>query len=235
MILAAHQLHYLPGLSYLDKIDRSDCFVILDDVQYEKNGWQNRNRIWSPKGWQWLTVPVHAHLSDRILDVQIKNETSWQKDHLKSMELHYHKTPHFSLLWDRLKGIYEKEWVSLAPFSAACLDALFQAVGLEKKKRIYSSALNLKTHTSQRLVDCCKHFGADTYLSGDGAQAYLDLALFEKEKIRVVFQNFSHPVYRQFQAKEGDFVDHLSCVDLIFNHGKESLGILRKIRKGADA
>ena len=230
MILAAHQLHYLPGSGYLDKIDRSDCFVLLDDVQYEKNGWQNRNRIWTPKGCQWLTVPVHAHLSETILDIQIKKEISWQRDHLKSLELHYHNTPHFSLLWKELRGVYEKEWTHLAPLNFACLDILLHAAGLQAKQIVRSSAFQLKSRTSQRLVDLCKEFGADTYLSGDGAKSYLELSLFEKEGIKVIFQDFSHPLYRQSQGEEGAFIDHLSCVDLLFNYGRESLDILRKAR-----
>ena len=106
MILSAHQVHYLPWLGYLDKIDRSDIFVLLDDVQYEKREWQNRNRIRTSKGWQWLTVPVHAHLSDRMMEVRIVAESSWRKDHVKSLEWNYSKAPCFSSLWDFLRGIY---------------------------------------------------------------------------------------------------------------------------------
>ena len=227
MILSAHQSHYLPWLGYLDKIDRSDVFIILDDVQYEKNGWQNRNRIRTSRGWQWMTVPVHAHLSDRLRDVRISGEVSWQKDHSKSLELNYHKTAHFQFLWELLEAVYQKNRTSLVDLNLAALEAVLEAIGIKKRETVFSSAIGLQSEATQRLVDLCRHFKADTYLSGDGAHAYMDMSLFEKAGIRVEFQNFSHPVYKQLQADEGNFVEALSAVDLIFNHGKEGLGILR--------
>lgn len=230
MILAAHQSHYLPWLGYLDKMDRSDIFVVLDDVQYEKNGWQNRNRIRTAKGWQWLTVPVHAHLLDPLNDVQIVATESWQKDHKKSLELNYQKASHFSFLWKNLKEIYEKEWQSLVALNDACLKILLGTAGIEGKKIVYSSTLGISSRETGRLVDLCKHFKADTYLSGDGARDYLNLSLFQEAGIAVQFQHFSHPVYLQGGKTEA-FLEGLSSVDLLFHHGKESLALLRKSRK----
>ena len=231
MILSAHQSHYLPWLGYLDKIDRSDVFVILDDVQYEKNGWQNRNRIRTPQDWLWLTVPVHAHLSDRLMDVHISEGMSWQKDHSKSLELNYHKAPHFQTLWEFLSPTYQRNWSMLVDLNLASLEAMLGAVGMEKKEIILSSKIGITSQATQRLVDLCKYFKADTYLSGDGAHAYLDMTLFVKAGIHVKFQNFSHPVYKQLHGDEGNFVEGLSAVDLIFNCGKESLDILRRTRR----
>ena len=231
MILSAHQSHYLPWLGYLDKIDRADIFVLLDDVQYEKNGWQNRNRILTPRGPLWLTVPVHAHLSDRINDVKITSAVLWQKDHSKSLEQNYHKAPHFPPLWNLLNGIYEREWSSLAALNLASLEAILKTLGIEGKKRVCSSTLGTTSQATQRLVDLCKHFKADTYLSGDGANVYLDVSLFEKEGIRVEFQHFSHPLYPQLSGEGETFVEGLSCVDLIFNQGAKSLEILRSARR----
>jgi len=231
MILSAHQSHYLPWLGYMDKIDRADIFILLDDVQYEKNGWQNRNRILTPQGPLWLTVPVHAHLSDRLIDVKIPSGVLWQKDHSKSLEQNYHNAPHFLHLWHLLKGIYEKEWSSLVELNLASLEAILRALGIDGKKRIRSSTVGITSQATQRLVDLCKHFKADTYLSGDGASVYLDVSLFEKEGIRVAFQHFSHPMYPQLLEGEENFVEGLSCVDLIFNQGAKSLEILRNARR----
>lgn len=231
MILSAHQSHYLPWLGYLDKIDRADIFILLDDVQYEKNGWQNRNRILTPRGPLWLTVPVQAHLSNRLIDVKIPSSVSWQRDHSKSLEQNYHKAPHFLHLWHVLQGLYEKEWSSLVALNLASLEVILKAIGIEGKKRVCSSTLGITSQATQRLVDLCKHFKADTYLSGDGAAVYLDVSLFEKEGIRVEFQHFSHPVYPQLSKGGEKFVEGLSGVDLIFNQGKESLDILRAARK----
>lgn len=228
MILSAHQPHYLPWLGYIDKIDRSDIFVLLDDVQYEKNGWQNRNRIRTPKEWQWLTVPVHASLSDRLIDVQIIEKSFWQKGHAKSLELNYRKAPSFSFLWEALKTIYEKPWHSLAELNLTSLRVLLERFGIEKKRFVRSSTLDIKSHATQRLVDLCKHFGAEVYLSGDGAAAYLDESLFQKEEIQLVTQSFTHPLYTQCHEGGRNFIEGLSCVDLLFNYGEESLELLRQ-------
>jgi len=227
MILAAHQSHYLPWLGYFDKIDRSDIFVVLDDVQYEKNGWQNRNRIRTPQGTQWLTVPVHAHISSKISEVTIARTTAWEKTHAKSLELNYKKSPHFSLLWSQLESVYANEWSTLIALNETLLQVLLKAFGIMDKKIVLSSSLDLQEQASQRLVALCRYFKADTYLSGEGAKAYLDLPFFEKEGIKVQFQNFSHPIYSQRTDRNTKFIEGLSAVDLLFQEGKQSLGILR--------
>ncbi|MGB2630330.1 MAG: WbqC family protein, partial [Candidatus Omnitrophota bacterium] len=87
MKVAIHQPQYLPWLGFFDKMDRADVFVLLDDVQYKKNEWQNRNKIRNVEGWQWLTVPVLHEFGQKISEVKIDNEKNWKDKHLKSLEL----------------------------------------------------------------------------------------------------------------------------------------------------
>ena len=87
MKIAIHQPQYLPWIGYFDKIDKADVFVLLDDVQYKKNEWQNRNRIRSSNGWQWITVPVQHNFGEKIDQVKIDNNTHWREDHYKSLAI----------------------------------------------------------------------------------------------------------------------------------------------------
>src|SRR5919197_6348843 len=93
MIVAIHQAHYLPWLRYLDKIARSDVFIVLDDVQYEKNGFQNRNKIKTAQGWLYLTVPVRKPTQRPIAEIEIDNHTPWRDKHRRAIELSCGNTP----------------------------------------------------------------------------------------------------------------------------------------------
>src|SRR5713101_6095158 len=106
MLVAIHQSHYLPWLRYFEKIARSDVFIVLDDVQYEKNGFQNRNKIKTAQGWTYLTVPVLKPTARPITEIEIDNGTPWRAKHRRTLELSYCKAPYFERYWPELAGIY---------------------------------------------------------------------------------------------------------------------------------
>ncbi len=95
MIVSVHQPQYLPWLGYFDKIERSDIFVFLDNVQFKKNEWQNRNKIKTSEGWQWLSVPVIHKFMQKISEVKINNTVWWGKKHLNALVTNYSKAPFF--------------------------------------------------------------------------------------------------------------------------------------------
>jgi len=95
MIITIHQPQYLPWLGYFDKARQADVFILLDDVQFKKNEWQNRNRIRTAQGWQWLTVPVLHDFGAKINGIKINNKISWRANHQKAIELNYGKAPYF--------------------------------------------------------------------------------------------------------------------------------------------
>ena len=107
MILAAHQPQYLPWMGYLDKISKADVFLILDDVQYKKNEWQNRNRIKAPNGPQWITVPVHYRFPQRIREVAIDNRPPWRRKHQEALRSSYARTPHFDEVMSAISFVWE--------------------------------------------------------------------------------------------------------------------------------
>ena len=124
MIVAIHQPQFMPWLGYFDKMDSCDVFVLLDNVQYKKNEYQNRNRIKTSKGWQWLTVPVNYKFPQKINEVMIENSSDWRKKHLHALETNYGKSPYFERYIDRFNGFYQQEWHSLSPVNIASVKLL---------------------------------------------------------------------------------------------------------------
>lgn len=225
MIISIHQPQFLPWLGYFDKIERSDTFVFLDDVQFKKNEWQNRNKIKTFENWQWLTVPVNHKFLQKIKDVQINNTTQWRKKHLHALKTNYSKARYFNNYFDFFEQTYSQEWKALSDINIYFIKYLIEALGFTNKKIVKASDFQFKEGRDERLIDICKHFGGDIYLSGEGGQDYLDLDKFEREGIKVIYQNYKHPVYTQ---QFGHFIPNLSIIDLLFNCGPDSFSILKK-------
>jgi hypothetical protein len=227
MIVTIHQPEYLPWIGFFDRIYKADTFVILDDVQYQKNAFINRNKIKTAQGWQWITVPVLERGSlKKINEVKINNQIQWGKDIWKALLYNYTKTPFFKNYADFFKNAFERKWELIADLDVYLLENMVDMIGM--KRRIErSSLMKVKGKATDKLVNICKTLGADTYLSGPGGREYMDLEKFKKEGIKVIFQDFTHPEYPQQFEKEG-FISHLSIVDLLFNCGKKSLEVIKK-------
>ncbi len=224
MILAVHQPQYLPWLGYFDKMDRADVFCVLDDVQYKKNEWQNRNRIKTAQGWQWLTVPVHYRFPQKISDVTIDNRKNWRQKHLRAIAVNYGRAKYFNDYIGFFEQVYAQSRDYLADLNFHLIVALRRLLGMKNIPIWRSCQMRLRSDPTDRLIDICRHTGADTYLSGSAGAGYMDLKQFEAAGITVHFQAFDHPVYPQLY---GGFESHLSIVDLLMNCGTESLLTIR--------
>ena len=223
MRVAIHQPHYLPWLGYLAKWAAADVFIFLDTVQYEKNGWQNRNRIKTPAGAKWLTVPVHAPMGTAITDVAVDVSQPWRERHRRAIEQAYAQAPYLGAHRDDLAAFYDEPWAQLAPLAAASAQWLARAVGITVPAHRASSLVVDAGDATGRLIALCGAVGADTYLAGRDGVAYMDLARFTEAGISVLTQTYDHPVYAQ---PYGDFVPLLSALDLLLTHGDDALGIL---------
>ena len=220
MIVAVHQPQFLPWLGYFDKIRQADIFCYLDNVQYKKNDWQNRNRIKTAQGWQWLTVPVRYKFPERICEVRINPTVKWRKKHLRALVTNYGRAPFFKQYIDMYEQIYSEDWEYVAELNIHLIERLKSALGLSRKPVIKSTQLELREDPTDRLIDICKAVKADTYLSGQDGIKYMDLERFKEYGIEVIIQHFEHPVYPQIF---NDFQSHMSVVDLLFNCGPGSL------------
>jgi WbqC-like protein family len=229
LIVAVHQPQYLPWLGYFDKIRRADVFCYLNDVQYKKNEWQNRNRIKTARGWQWITVPVRYRFPQKINEVRIDSTVEWKKKHLQALITNYSRAPYFKRVMSVLEETFSKEWRFISELNVHLIESLKNLLNLQKKKSLLSSDLALREEPTDRLIDICKALGADTYLAGQGGAAYMDLEKFEKNGLKVIIQEFKHPAYPQLFE---EFQSHLSIVDLLCNCGPESMKFIGDTNAG---
>lgn len=228
MIVAIHQPHYLPWTGYFDKIDSADVFVLLDTVQFEKNGWQNRNRIKTANGWMWLTVPVRHRLGASIAETEIDARIPWERKHRAALATWYGKAPFYRKLLEWLDSIYERRWEHLSPLAGTMLDFFLAELRIQTRVFRASDLGALPEEPNERLAAIVKRVGGDVYLAGSGCSDYFRLEPFAAEGIRVAFQEYQPREYGQLH---GEFITGLAIVDLLFNCGDEALDIIRKGRR----
>ena len=221
MIIAIHQPNYLPYLGFFDKMAKSDIFVIYDDAQFNKSDFQHRNRIRIYHGWKWLTVPVDKKRIP-INEVKIRNEVKtwkgvkWANAHFRDIHDNYKDAPYYSVYADELMRIYKRTYEKLVDLNMELIRFLMKAFDIDVEI-VFSSELGFTSKSTQRLVEIVEALGGDVYLSGPKGKDYLDVSLFEHRGIKVVFQDFMHPVYKQ--RYEG-FIPNMSAIDALFNVGK---------------
>jgi hypothetical protein len=226
MIVAIHQPQYLPWIGYFHKIDRADKFVLLDNVQYKKNEWQNRNKIKNSNGWQWITLPVIYRFGEKIKEIRINNRVQWRKKHLHSIFINYRRAPYFKEYFHIFEDVYSKEWEFMVDINKEFIRRIMYILGIEKELILASKLGLLDNDPTDRLVNICIKVGGNTYLSGRDGAKYMNLEKFKGVGLKIIFQDFRHPVYPQLY---GNFIENLSIIDLLFNCGDRSINILRGV------
>ncbi|MBN2301533.1 MAG: WbqC family protein [Lentisphaerae bacterium] len=216
---AIHQPQFLPWLGYFDKISTADIFVFLDDVQFKKNEFQNRNKILVRGEAKWLTVPAKFNFGDTIRQTEPANDRAWAKKMIRTLELNYARTQYFATFKNGLFDILEHEWRSLAELNMATVLWLMDCFHIRTETRLSSAMQGLSHNPTRRLIDICNYSGSTTYLSGAGGRNYLDLNAFAEAGITVEFQDFLHPTYTQWYTSQHGFVSNLSAIDMLFNCG----------------
>jgi hypothetical protein len=229
MIVAAHQPHYLPWLGYLDKLAKADLFIVMDDLQFEAQNFQNRQRVKLPDGPAWLTVPLaHGAQTDRICDKEIEPSSSpkqcWRHRHFATLETNYRRAPYWSQYADQLREVYSRPWTRLVDLDFEMLALAREWLGI-RTPVMRASQLRLQGAKTDRLIDLCKKTGARAYLTGaGGSQSYLDVEKMGRAGIGVIWQSFEHPVYPQRYVR--GFDSHLGFLDLVLNCGPASRDVL---------
>jgi len=224
---AIHQSAYFPYPGFFHKLTLADVFVIMDDVQYDKR-FTNRNKIASHNGLTWITVPINKkHKFSLNSEVEINNDIDWKTEHWKKIFHAYTNSKYFHLYEVYLKNLYEKEWNFLFELNFETIKKTIEFLGI-KIEIIKESELNVKGKSTERLVNVCKKIGADTYISGPGAKDYTDEKLFEKNNVKLFYQNYSHPQY--FQHSTESFIPNLSIIDMLANVGPDSLKLITEKR-----
>lgn len=224
-VLAAHQPNYLPWAGLFFKLGQADVWVIADDVQYTSQGLVNRNRIRTPAGWQWLSVPVlsRGRGPQRIDEVETDPASTWRRKHWKALQCNYRRAPYFALHAPFLEAVYSREWPRLLDLNLELCFYMMRQFGITLELR-RSSQQELRQERTARLVDMTLACGCDVYLAGGGAsREYLEEEAFSCAGVECRFSDFAHPVYPQCWP---GFEPNMTALDLLLNCGPDSRRVL---------
>jgi hypothetical protein len=224
MILTAHQPVYLPWLGLFHKIALADAFVSFDQVQYVPKDFISRNRIKTPTGAIWLTVPAKKtdHFNKKIAEIEVDNSLPWRRKHWRTLQVAYSKAPFFKTYAPFFEDLYARDWTHLADLDVFVLEWLLKTLDIRVPVKLARS-IEFSGQKSELVLDMCRKLHADCYIFGALGRDYADVDAFRHAGVRVLFQDYIHPVYPQLH---GDFVSHLSVIDLLFNCGGKSRDIL---------
>ena len=222
MKIGIHQPNFIPWIGYFYKISMTDLFVFLDDVQFSKNSFINRNKIVINKKDHWLTLPVKTagKLGQLILETEIIEHSKSLNKILETIRISYARAPFFEEYFPKFKKIVESSNGNMCDLNIEILKSIIKYLEIEVEVIKASNLQNITGESADRLVSICKEIKADTYISGFGGMNYQEEEQFTKENIKLVVYDFKHPVY--FQNTDM-FIKNMSILDLIFNCGKNSI------------
>ncbi|MCP4574113.1 MAG: WbqC family protein [bacterium] len=223
--LAILQSNYIPWKGYFDLMNSVDEFILYDDVQYTKNDWRNRNRIQTPDGPKWLTIPVSAkgRLSQalKIREVEVSaSGAGWNRKHWGTIKQNYAKAKHFRRYSELFEDLYlGSEETNLSRINHRFLTAVCGILGIDTKLT-WSMDYELVDGQTERLVDLCRRTGATEYLSGPAARAYMDEDLFAQAGVTLRYMDYAG--YPEYDQRCTPFEHAVSVIDLIFNEGPDA-------------
>lgn len=217
------QPSYVPWRGYFDQIARADVFVFYDCVQYDRRGWRNRNKIKTPNGLQWLTIPVKSKdvqtIGTPISQISIDWTQTWNVRHREMIHRAYRRAPHYHEFVDLLDDFYSRKEIKLADFTIELTISLAHRLGLDNTQFIRSSQLPAIGQKSERLLSILQHLGATHYISGPSAREYIDDVLFERAGISLEFMEYDYPEYPQLYPP---YEPAVSILDLLFMAGSNA-------------
>lgn len=226
MICTVHQPNYLPYLGFFEKAHRADIFILYDTTQFKKNDWQNRNKLCISSGWQWISMPILHNFGQKIYEVKIKDPSKSLAKNWRSIQVIYGKAPFFKQFSPAFEAIYSSEIEYISELNCRIILAAAEAMGLKTKFMRSSEMPAINSTSTQALIDLTKLAGADTYISGGEGINYLDMDLWNSTGLKIMFQKYHHPVYKQFNSET--FQPYMNILDLLFNCGEQSLEIITK-------
>ena len=228
-VVSIHQPSYFPWLGLLDKIEKSNTFVLLDTVQFNDNSFQSRNLFLNHNGEsQYLSIPISKknYQNKTIRDMKII-DFRWQKKHKGFLVANYKKHPFFDEVYSSIENIYIKKYVYLIDVLIDSMELCNKMLNINTEVILASDiAYNHSLTKDELVLSILEASNATKYISGTGAKAYQDDSKFLSRGIDLEYQSFTHPTYQQKNSKE--FNIGLSVLDLLFNIGKTEASILLK-------
>lgn len=223
-IVSIHQPNFFPWLGYFNKILKSDVFIFFDDVQFPKKGgtWSNRVKIASNNNEKWLTAELDRKYSGvrMINESFFNNPSDWRLRSLNTLKSCYKDHLFFSETIEFLKPLILNQENNIAEYNIQNVVKTLDYLDIKKTQIFKSSSLNHHGSSNDLLCSLVSAVGGDAYLCGGGADGYQDEAIFNKNQIKLIYQNFSHPSYSQ--SLSSDFKPGLSIIDLLMNHGRDN-------------
>jgi len=225
--VAILQSNYIPWKGYFDMIAAADEFILYDTVQFTKNDWRNRNKIKTPKGLEWLSIPVGHGIDRRICDVVLP-DSRWQEKHWKALMSNYGRAPYFDEVAAVMEPLYrQRNYTNLSELNRTLIEAVCGYLNISTKIS-NSWDYPLIDGKTERLVDLCLQAGGTEYISGPAAKDYLQEPLFSERGIKLTW--FDYEGYPEYPQLWKGFVHNVTILDLLFNCGKDSPRYMRHAR-----
>lgn len=222
--VAILQSNYIPWKGYFDLIAYVDEFIIYDDMQFTKNDWRNRNKVKTPQGLMWVTIPVGSNINRKINEV-IFSDNNWREKHCKILEMNYKKSKYFKEVFIFLEPIIlDTQCENLSVFNTRLIQAICNYLNINTKIT-FSSDYGLVDGKTERLVDLCTKTHADIYVSGPAAKDYIDESLFVQKNISLEW--FQYDEYIEYPQLWEGFDHQVTILDLLFNCGPDSIKYMR--------
>lgn len=219
MKAAIIQSSFIPWKGYFDIIHDVDKFVFLEDVQYTKHDWRSRNRVKTTGGARWLSVPVAGGISQRICDAKIDYSQKWHEKHMRTLHHSYASCDFYGSYRDEIFSVFNKKHETISDLNITMIKKLSSLLGIETEF-INSRDLEATGTRDDRLISICERVGADSYLSGPSAKAYIVREKFDGAGIRLEYKDYGgYPAYKQ---PWGQFDPFVSVIDLIFCCGEKA-------------
>ncbi|MBI5953722.1 MAG: WbqC family protein [Chloroflexi bacterium] len=213
------QSNFLPWRGYFDFIREVDLFIIHDDLQYTKGDWRNRNRIKTPRGLEWMTVPVNYKTTSQLIEeTTIDHSTRWAQKILNRIREVYRQAPHFEPYYTQLGGLLLEPADTISELNLRLIHWVCRHLKIDTPIR-FSREFHPQGTKTERLVGILKQVNATVYLSGPAAQAYLVPELLEGEGIRLEYKKYNYPEYPQLFPP---FEPYVSVIDLLFMTGEDA-------------
>ncbi len=228
--IAILQSNYIPWKGYFDIINSVDEFVFYDTEQYTKRDWRNRNKIKTPNGSIWLTIPVNVKGKYyQSIDETTVTDNTWRRKHWNSIVSNYSKAKYFKQYKELFYNLYlSSDEKLLSQINFKFIKVINEILGI-KTKLNWSKSFNPQGEKSIKLLDICKKTGANEYLSGPSAKSYLDSSIFTQNGIKVSWMDYSN--YKEYNQLYPPFDHAVSVIDLIFNEGPSSYKFLTSFQK----
>lgn len=230
--VAISQPRYLPSCNYIERIIISDVFVMLDNVQNQRRAYEHRNKIRTPDGAKWLSIPINRKesKSDKIRDLIILENTNWEENHFKNFESFYKKTPYYNEIIALLNEFYSKKRTTLNEVVSDMIKVLLDYLEV-KANIVWASEYNWASSNDDLLIEITKYFKGDCYISGPNGRNYIDEIKFKANNINLIYHEYNHPVYHQ---KWGEFIPYMTIWDMMFYYGKDTAkyiknGVLKEV------